>query len=164
MTLRCDFGPSTALLIIYMIKSLITTFFQTGYSQRKVNVAFVNTTKDAFQKSTQFKDTFIIFSRTVQFCYVGSYSQKQCSPLKSFLRLPTSFFFIYHFTIRAQSFPDVLRLCIALQFYNPLRSRLYVLRLGIALRRLVEMRRSEQASIFFKLVSVAMVTFFIRSS
>ena len=28
MTLRCDFGPSTALLIIHMIKYLITTFFK----------------------------------------------------------------------------------------------------------------------------------------
>ena len=87
--------------------------------------------------------------------------KKHCSPLKSFFQLPTSFFFIHHFTIRVQGFPYVLRLCIALQFYNPLRSRLYVLRLGIALRRLVEMRRSEQASIFFKLVSVAMVTFLL---
>ena len=87
--------------------------------------------------------------------------KKHCSPPKSFLRLPTSFFFIHHFTIRAQCFPYVLRLCIALQFYNPLRSRLYVLRLSIALRRLVEMRRSGQAAIFYKLVSVAMVIFLL---
>ena len=81
MTLSCDFGPSTALLVIHMIKYLITSFFQTGYSQRKVNVAFVITTKDALQNSTQFKDTFIIFSRTVQFCFAGSLFTKSIVPL-----------------------------------------------------------------------------------
>ena len=66
MILRCGFGPSTTLQFMHMIQYLITTFFKTDDSQRKVNVAFVITIKDALQNSTYFNETFIIFSLAVQ--------------------------------------------------------------------------------------------------
>ena len=69
-----------------MIKCLITISFKTGYSQRKVNVALVITTKDALQNSNQSEDTFIIFSLTVQFFMLDHIHKKRCSPVKIILR------------------------------------------------------------------------------